>query len=69
MEIVSSNKFDEDTDLSTMYLGQMDMTRDMEIKAEESFPITAHGYTKGKTIRWHQMWHISGHKCKQILYV
>ena len=30
-----------------MYLGQMDMTRDMEVKAEENFPITAHGYTKG----------------------
>ena len=40
-EIVSSDRFDEDTDLSTMYLGQMDMTRDMEVKAEENFPITA----------------------------
>ena len=49
-EIVSSNRFDEDTDLSTMYLGQMDMTRDMEVKAKEYFPITAHGYTKGKLL-------------------
>ena len=40
-EIVSSDRFDEDTDLSTMYLGQIDMTRDMEVKAEENFPITA----------------------------
>ena len=40
-EIVSSNRFDKDTDLSTMYLGQMDMTRDMKMKAEENFPITA----------------------------
>ena len=40
-EIVTSNRFDEDTDLSTTYLGQMDMTRDMEVKAEENFPITA----------------------------
>ena len=40
-EIVSSNRFDEDTDLSTTYLGQTDMTRDMEVKAEENFPITA----------------------------
>ena len=40
-EIVSSNRFDKDTDLSTTYLGQMDMTRDMEVKAEENFPITA----------------------------
>ena len=50
VEIVSSNRFDEDTDLSTTYLGQMDMTRDMEVKAEEYFPITAHGYTKGKLL-------------------
>ena len=49
-EIVSSNRFDKDTDLSTTYLGQTHMTRDMEIKAEESFPITAHGYTKGKLL-------------------
>ena len=47
-EIVSSNRFDEDTDLSTTYLGQMDMTRDTEVKAEENFPITVRGYTKGK---------------------
>ena len=40
-EIVSSDKFDEDTDLSTMYLGQIDMTRNTEVKAEENFPITA----------------------------
>ena len=39
-EIVSSDRFDEDTDLSTTYLGQINMTRDMEVKAEESFPIT-----------------------------
>ena len=45
-EIVSSNRFEEDTDLSTMYLGQMDMTRDMEVKAEENFPITVQRYTK-----------------------
>ena len=40
-EIISSDRFDEDTDLSTMYLGQIDMARDMEVKAKENFPITA----------------------------
>ena len=49
-EIVSSDRFDKDTDLSTTYLGQIDMTRDMEVKAEENFPITTHGYMKGKLI-------------------
>ena len=30
-EIISSDRFDKDTDLSTMYLGQIDMTRDTEV--------------------------------------
>ena len=49
-EIVSSDRFDEGTDLSTTYLRQMDMTRDTEVKAQENFPITVHGYTKGKLL-------------------
>ena len=49
-EIISSDRFDKDTDLSTTYLGQIDMTRDMEVKAEENFPITICGYMKGKLI-------------------
>ena len=49
-EIVSSDRFDEDTDLSMTYLGQTDMTRDMEVKAEENCPITLCGYTKGKLL-------------------
>ena len=49
-EIFSSDRFDEDTDLSTTYLGQKDMTRNIEVRAEEYFPITLHGYTKGKLL-------------------
>ena len=49
-EIVNSDRFNEDTDLSTTYRGQMDMARDVEMKAEENFPITGHGYTKGKLL-------------------
>ena len=49
-EIVSSDRFDEDTDLSTTYLGQIDMTRNTEVKAEENFPIIMQGYTKGKLL-------------------
>ena len=49
-EIVSSERFDEDTDLNTMYLGQMDMTRDIEVKAKENFSITACDYAKGKLL-------------------
>ena len=41
-EIVSSDRFDKDTDLSTMYLGQVNMTQGMEVKAEENFRIISH---------------------------
>ena len=40
-EVISTDRFDADTDLSTTYLGQVDMNRDIEVKAEENFPITA----------------------------
>ena len=36
-EVISTDKFDEDTDISTTYLGQVDMTRNTEVKAEENF--------------------------------
>ena len=39
-KVISTDRFDEDMDLSTMYLGQVDMTRIMEVKAEEYIPIT-----------------------------
>ena len=38
-KVISTDRFDEDTDLSTTYLGQVDMTRNTEVKAEESFPL------------------------------
>ena len=40
-KVISTDRFDEDTDLSTTYLGQVDMTMNIEEKAEENFPITA----------------------------
>ena len=47
-KISQATRFDESMDLSTTYLGKMDMTRDMIIKAEEKFPISRQGYTNGK---------------------
>ena len=41
VEIVSTNRFDENSDLSTTYLGQVNITRNTEVRAEERFPITA----------------------------
>ena len=47
-EMVYANKFNENSDLSTMYLGQATMTRSTKIKAEERFPITGQGFAPGK---------------------
>ena len=38
-EVLSTNRFDESSDLSTTYLGRIDTTRACRIKAEEKFPI------------------------------
>ena len=38
-EVVTTSRFDENVDLSTTYLGRIDMKREEVMKAEESFPI------------------------------
>ena len=47
-EIVSSNRFDENSNLSTTYLGRVDKENKNKLRAEESFPISEHGYTSGR---------------------
>ena len=47
-EMVYANKFNENSDLSTMYLGQTTMTRDTKIRVEELFSITGQGFASGK---------------------
>ena len=49
-EILSTTRFDENSDLSTTYLGKVDKSRNNKIKAEESFPISEQGYTVGKLL-------------------
>ena len=49
-EIVSSNKFHENSDLSTTYLEKVDRENQHKLKAEESFPISEHGYTSGRLL-------------------
>ena len=49
-EIILASKFDENSDLTTTYLGQTNMTRNTRIKAEESFPITGQGFASGKLV-------------------
>ena len=50
LEVLSTTKFDENSDLSTTYLGRIDITRLDKIKAEEKFPISEKGYTVGKLL-------------------
>ena len=59
-KIVSSNRFDENSDLSTTYLGRVDKESQNKLKAEESFPISEHGYTLGRLLDGT----IIGHRCK-----
>ena len=58
-EILSTTRFDENSDLSTTYIGRLDTTRASKIKAEEMFPISKHGYTVGKLL--------DGSKCQILL--
>ena len=41
-------RFDENTDLSTTYLGKRGQTRKSVLRAEKSFPISGQGHTVGK---------------------
>ena len=49
-EILSTTRFDENSDLSTTYLGRVDITRASKIKAEETFPISDQEYAVGKPL-------------------
>ena len=45
-DIVISRRFDENSDISTTYLGRIENTESQDkLKAEESFPISENGYT------------------------
>ena len=52
VDMVHTNRFDKNSDLSTTYLGQTKMNRDTKFKAEEGFPITGQGFTSGKLFNW-----------------
>ena len=49
-EIVNTTRFDENSDLSMTYWGRLNKARNDKLKAEESFPISEHGYTWGKLL-------------------
>ena len=68
-EVTSITRFDENSDLRTTYLGNIDTTRASEIKADETFPISEQGCMIGKIIRWNRMSYTIGYWSKQIIYV
>ena len=47
-EILNTTRFDENSDLSTTYLGRSSMARNDKMVVEERFSITEQGYTVGK---------------------
>ena len=50
-EIVSSNRFNENSDISTTYLGRTENRENQnKLKTEESFPISENGYTLGRLL-------------------
>ena len=49
-EIVNTTRFDENSDLSQTYFDNSDKKSNDKLKAEESFPISEHGYTLGKLL-------------------
>ena len=58
-EILSTTRFDENSDLSTTYLGRVDTTRASKIKVKETFLISEQGYTVGKLL--------NGTECQMLL--
>ena len=49
-EILSTTKFDENSDLSTTYFGRVNTNKTSKIKVEESFSISEQRYTMGKLL-------------------
>ena len=49
-EVVSSNRFDKNPDISTNYFKRVDKENQHKLKAEDSFPISEHGYTLGRLL-------------------
>ena len=59
-DIVSSSRFDENSDISTTFLGRTGHKEIQDkLKAEESFPISENGYTLGRLL--------DGMKCQLLL--
>ena len=49
-EMLSTTRFDENSDLSTTYLGRVNVVRGNKIATEEKYQISEQGYTRGKLL-------------------
>ena len=59
-DIVSSSRFDKNSNISTTYLGKIEHKKSQDkLKAEESFPVSENGYTLGRLL--------DGTKCQLLL--
>ena len=58
-EVVTTNRFDENVDLSTTYLGKIGMKREDIMKAEESFLLSEQGFVMGRIL--------NGEECQILL--
>ena len=58
-EVVATNRFDENVDLSTTNLGKIDMKREDIMKPKERFPISEQGFVITKVL--------NGEECQNLL--
>ena len=47
---MNTTRFNENSDLSTTYLGKINILKESKITAREKFPISEQGYTTGKLL-------------------
>ena len=68
-EVISTTRFDENSDLNTTYLGRIDATRASKIKAEEKNSYIRTRVYNRKVIAWNRMSDIIGYRSKQFIHV
>ena len=70
-DVVYTTRFDENSYLSTTYLGKTRMTRETKVKAEEKFTISGQGYTGGSHLSWIFLEHenMSALSVIQLIYI
>ena len=73
-EVISTTRFDENSDLCTTYLGRIDTTRASKIEAEVKFPVSEQGYIMEsywmkQNVRYYWTQEKTNHSCvNHIIY-